>query len=74
MEKQKITGNEPAFAVSKEMCEVSKILEYPFGLTIRQHFAAMAMQAILSYSKDTVSRTAANAVLAADELIAALNK
>ena len=75
MEKQKITGNEPAtgFFVAGDDKAGWQSESYS-GLTIRQHFAAMAMQAILSYSKDTVSRTAANAVLAADELIAALNK
>lgn len=35
---------QPAFAVSKEMAEMSEITEYPYGLTKREYFAAKAMQ------------------------------
>lgn len=45
-------GNQPAFAVSKEMCEMPNgkinIEEYPFGLTKREYFAGLAMEGITS--------------------------
>ena len=49
------------------------------GLTIRQHFAAMAMQGLLSNTKNGYDTKAAvtyaeNAVYLADALIAELNK
>jgi hypothetical protein len=46
------------------------------GLTIREYFAAMAMQALLSDPNitTTYSHYAENAVQAADALIAELNK
>jgi hypothetical protein len=40
--------HQPAFAVSKEICEKSEITEYPYGLTKREYIAAMAMQGLLS--------------------------
>jgi len=46
------------------------------GLTIRQHFAAMAMQGMISHPgwQCDVNLTATDAVLAADALIKALNE
>lgn len=41
-------SKQPAFAVSKEMCEASEIETYPYGLTKREYFAAKAMQAFAS--------------------------
>lgn len=38
-------SKQPAFAVSKEMCEASEIETYPYGLTKREYFAGLAMQA-----------------------------
>jgi divalent metal cation (Fe/Co/Zn/Cd) transporter len=41
--------DKPAFPVSKEMCEQkNEIEEYPYGLTKREYFAAMAMQGLLA--------------------------
>jgi len=93
-----ITGNEPAIGIPATVHEAIGTCE-PFakGLTIRQEFAARAMQALLSNNesmpsiatlfkviglpKDTVYRTehymqynAVFAVIAADALIAELNK
>ena len=71
MERVKITGEEPAtgFAYG-DMPAVG-------GLTIRQHFAAMAMQALMSNSAIDIMEMSAyanDAVIAADALIAELNK
>jgi len=44
-------SKQPAFAVSKEMCEMSKIETYPYGLTKREYFTAKAMQGILANGK-----------------------
>ena len=41
-------GKQPAFAVSAEMCEMSEITGYPYGLTKREYFAGLAMQGLLS--------------------------
>jgi hypothetical protein len=45
-------SKQPAFAVSKEMCEMPNgeinIEEYPYGLTKREYFAAKAMQGIFA--------------------------
>jgi hypothetical protein len=60
--------NEPAFDYD---------IDYPEeGLTKREYFAAMAMQALLSDPNisTTYSHYAENAVQAADALIAALNE
>ena len=40
-------SKQPAFAVSKEMCEASEITEYPYGLTKREYFAAKALQGLM---------------------------
>jgi len=44
------------------------------GISKREYFAAMAMQSILTYSKNPVSTIAKDAVKAADALISELNK
>lgn len=63
--KQIITGNEPAFPVEG----------IGGGLTIRQQFAAMAMQAGITADPDRKPEYIANdAVLYSDALIAELNK
>lgn len=72
----KITGNEPAMPVVGRYAD--KNLLEANGLTIRQHFAAMAMQGILaSLDNDTAivgSFIADMSVRCADALIAELNK
>ena len=66
-------GNEPAFAVSKEMCEMSIIEGYPFGLTKREYIATRALQGLLSNgdigSSDSIVKIA---VKCADALLLAL--
>lgn len=49
---------------------------YSHGLTIRAHFAAMAMQGIISQACDPITdeEVAKRAVWCADALIAELNK
>ena len=49
-------SEQPAFAVSKEMCEHSEITEYPFGLTKREYFAAMALSGIMANPSCTPTR------------------
>jgi hypothetical protein len=73
-------GKQPAFAVSREMCEISEIENYPYGLTKREYFAAAAMQGILStqeifnlkYSFEQVLPRLA--VMYADELLKQLER
>lgn len=71
-------SKQPAFAVSKEMCEMSEIETYPYGLTKREYIAAKAMQGLLSndeHIKDEKSYpeiTADLAVQYADALLCAL--
>lgn len=47
---------------------------YVKGLTKREYFAAMAMQAILSKPVDNIKQAAKESVIAADALIKALNE
>lgn len=81
-----ITGNEPAQARTgwmptradiKDMQQthLEAVATLPTkGLTIRQHFAAMAMQGCLASGfETTMEQHAKSAVEAADALIAALN-
>jgi hypothetical protein len=82
-----ITGTEPAMPTLEQTGNTECWNTY-YGLTIRQHFAAMAMQAILSNqelridllidarnSKDDLNNCIAKeAVLQADALINELNK
>jgi hypothetical protein len=60
-----------------EMKTVGGVSAYPHndsdGLTIRQYFAVMALQGLLSNSRPTKDAVA-TAVRAADELIIELNK
>jgi len=65
---KKITGNEPAMPITHE-----PIASDGYGLTIRQHFAAIAMEGILARSNDYNETIAMVAVNLADALIAALN-
>ncbi len=71
-------GDQPAFAVSKKMCEVSKIETYPFGLTKREYFAAVAMQGILSSCFASFNpmpeHLAQDALNYADAILSELNK
>ena len=46
-------SEQPAFPVSKESCEISEITEYPFGITKREYFAALAMQGLLANGMTT---------------------
>ena len=75
--------NQPAFPPSKEMCEMpngeNNIEQYPFGLTKREYFAAMAMQGICAsgandFNTDHVQQIAEIAVKQADALLTALDK
>jgi len=76
---------QPAFAVSKEMAEMSEITEYPYGLTKREYFAAKALQGLMTTlipldnnqscpNLDNVKYCVNMAVTAADELLSALAK
>lgn len=71
-----MTGNEPAMPVSEEVTDrIDGGVKIYYGLTIRQHFAAMAMAA-----DDYISPTgqydhrAKEWLLKADALIAELNE
>ena len=76
-------SKQPAFAVSKEMAEISEITEYPYGLTKREYFAAKAMQGMAAsafWSENFTDKEAdlqkamEIAVKSADALLEALNK
>ena len=79
-------GKQPAFAVSKEMCEMPNgeinIEEYPYGLTKREYFAAKALQGLMTtlipldnnQSCPNLEYCVNMAVTAADELLCALAK
>lgn len=69
-----ITGNEPARPATDVNNETGGFIHYG-GLTIRQHFVAMAMQGILSSSADRgVNFVVSQSVKIADALITELNK
>lgn len=71
----KITGNEPAYP-----CQSDLHGKMNNGLTIRQHFAAVAMQGILysmkplSINKHSAKAIVTESLLVADYLITELNK
>lgn len=66
------TGTEPAFPIA----ETDNTQSIALGLTIREHFAAMAMIGLLMRKDDlhTAETVAQKAVLQADALIVELNK
>lgn len=73
---EKITGNELAYPLTTDAARDSEV---HYGLTIRQHFAAMAMQGLLSNMKNGYDKKAAvsyadDAVYLADALIERLNQ
>lgn len=78
----KITGNEPINATIWDERNKPEIIRDNDGLTIRQHFAALALGALLSTTVhdnfapnlENIGYCAAMAVTAADALIAELNK
>jgi hypothetical protein len=78
----KITGNEPASPkIASEILDNNLVNIYSSnGLTIRQHFAAMAMQGLLACPEPdpnnplSLKEFAAAAVKCADALIAELNR
>lgn len=77
-------SEQPAFAVSKEMCEMPNgeinIEEYPFGLTKREYFAAKAMNGLLAADAkyggvtNNYKMLAEDAVAHADAVLSALAK
>ena len=72
-----ITGNETAYPVVEIEEGVGVAASDERGLTIRQHFAAMAMQAIISKHgiiANNQRTVAISAVVYADALINELNK
>lgn len=78
-----IKGNESAMPVTykEETGDGKLIVSTETGLTIRQHFAAVAMQGFMSVEnkgtgdwKDLVKTAARISVFVADALIAELNK
>jgi hypothetical protein len=74
---RKLKPENPAFPLGVEYSDIDEQ-----GLTIRQHFAAMAMQGMLSClnvqdfpsNEINIKYCAALSVIAADALIAELNK
>jgi hypothetical protein len=75
-EKAKQFGNQPAFSRPAFYHE-SGCMDYPEqGLTIRQYFAAKALQGLLSnsYSNGSYSSYAESAVQFADALLEELSK
>lgn len=74
-----LTGNEPAFSKAAFYHPDGGADSPQEGLTIRQHFAAMAMQGLLSSSdawasKSDMPELAKRSLYAADALIEELNK
>ena len=78
-----ITGKEPIYPqidTDVEFADVNNEKQYgrtynhTEGMNLRQHYAGLAMQAILTYSKNNMQRIAMDSVIAADALIEALNK
>ncbi len=86
MNMEKITGSEPAMPTPVEFDEggmkdhrIDNSTWHMPGLTIRQHFAAMAQSAIISSTRgwptaDDIKEISKRAVIAADALISELNK
>lgn len=75
---EKITGNEPSYSLLEGLSKNESVIP---GLTIRQQFAAMAMQGLFAglYSVPDltgwdIDMIAKDSVKAADALIAELNK
>lgn len=72
-----ITGNEPAMPFTAAT-ETTLTSEHLTGLTIRQHFAAMALSGMCAYmpelGRSHAEQIAKQAVEIADALIAELNK
>lgn len=73
---EKITGNEPAMPFeSKTMANLSS--EDFIGLSIRQHYAGLAMQGFAAsqfmVDDQCIVEAAKRSVIAADALIASLN-
>jgi hypothetical protein len=67
-------SKQPAFAVSREMCEMQNEIEtYPYGLTKREYFAARAMQGWISCQHEGFSGEnediVRKAIECADELL-----
>lgn len=73
MDKQLITGNEPVNAIFLDE-GLSSNSHVDLGITIRQHYAGLAMQGILADPNYSGKNVAADAVESADALIEALNK
>lgn len=76
---EKITGNEPAMPCKIDDYDrhIGNITRNVGGLTIRQHFAAMAMQGLCNkpiFTGTTPENLAKEAVQYADALITELNK
>lgn len=75
-----ITGNEPAMPIFSRTNEDGVVGYNAYGLTIRQQFAAIAMQGLMSQDnsddkfKEGVITIAAISVHMADALIDELNK
>ena len=47
--------NKPAFAVDREMCEISEIEEYPYGLTKLEYISTHILVGLCANSKLTQS-------------------
>ncbi len=69
-------ADQPAFTVSKEMCETSKIEEYPFGLTKLEYISAHILSGLCANSKLTQNTidTVSIAVNMAELLLRKTNK
>ena len=79
---EKITGNEPAFPfwdynswgyIYYDAGVENNVLPFNRGLTIRQYFAGLAMQALYTEGTLTLSQISRYAVEQADGLIKKLN-
>lgn len=72
-----ITGNEPAMPLDYDLADTTTRV-IALGLTIRQHFAAIAMQGFIAsfggHDLTHIDDIAHDSVMAADALIAELNK
>lgn len=63
-------SKQPAFPVTKEVCDFSKIEGYPYGLTKREHIAALMLQGILASGfQTTIEKNVESAIEHTDELL-----
>lgn len=68
-------GNEPINAIVEDNNYEGQLIReaHFYGLTKREYFAGLAIQGMISTSRESYKYMVQNAVIASDELITALN-